>query len=1103
MAPLKTHPPIDITRGSEGALPSGYATVEFTAGLMSLATMLARGPRLMAEVWHKERFKADTLMGVASIPLAPLLQESWVDGSAPVFAIMATAKGDEVLEEKVQVGALRMTPEYQAAWELEVWKRSEEMRWRAELRERELERMAGLENEWRRREAQRDSELAGLRAEYAALEAKTRMVLAAAEEREAKLVAAEESLARRRKDLEREHGQRLTEAQAAAAAEARTAALEAEYQQFKDRQRSTPEAELARQLAASQEALQKAEERAERANKAKNGYKEQLVKLAQELGTLQRLRAAESAALLSRQQHSRAPHPRIRVHPAGAAIAQNPAPQFLPPKERDEESSNLPSLHVRALDWLQGGAGVGSASTCHHQADALSAWGQLQRRGSSAQACTAAAALCEQAAAVSVETQLPPASPQKPLLWPVLPVQPEAKRPDTVPAAAQHQRSTRAMPRQRQPAFAEHARRASANQGSVHHPQPAVNRALNQTIVQAHADSMESGSLDPLIRAAQHMTSGDVACNYVNITTAMHRIARYLSERPGRDPQAVAQFEALLEMAQQPQHLSAFQARELANVMWAVGEVKPRGGSKAVLRMLEKVEDIVSDCLPHHLTNIVATLARMRMHSPTHLLGPLLAAVQAQLADFTPRHLSNTLWALATLDADVPPELMVAMAQHVIKTSDDYAPQQLTLVVSAFAKLQPQLLRGELLSVVMSQMQHMAGKYDAQGIANSIWALAKAQAPMLSPQFMEAISLATLPLLPQFKPQELANLAWGWAKLRKGAGIRYFDTHLFEGIAQQAVAKQAAMDEQAAANLIWAYATMAYRDEALLQLVTSHMEDRIEEYTLQGVSNVAWACGVLGYTPSDSFLQCLQQRATAEFSASTQASMPSTPSAARWPSGRRARAALSVQAATNMVWAMTVFGALSWQFLEQVGAYLLSNVSKLPSSSLMQLMQAELLLRHTGRPVHGLPPAILQKAQAGWKDRGCLVEISRPGMMHLQVADVVQDLFGPDQIKLEYRDETGVTLIDIAVTEPYRIAFEVDGPSHFSSNLPYHRLGKTIMRDRLYASVGWSVISVPWFEWVLTQENPRLRREYIVKKLLQAPDVMLPPFPAADIAAAM
>lgn len=594
--PFRTEPAVDVARGSDVSLPAGQVSLEFSAGLMRLAAMLAHEPRLTAEVWHKVKFQQDTLLGVASIPLSPLLQESWVQGTAPVLAVMT--KANSQTQDRVQVGSLRMvlsleelgpavqqrphqgpedtataaaaaaaqptaslgaaahpsalptqgplagdqqaaanpvlpfqhasgptlpgntgiaggqmtasssagsglespplvalaasapaplaaapeqalkaeasetasepdrlfapdfiisqveqftnalqrqsareeeggeeegglpeaaedlademavaalsrtitsredtspgapdlqrnssgirrqssslrrpsfgrqnsdrspsgdglaradsgqgrlaSPELgqgrggspsllpqpqeqdlQAAWELEVWKNAEEVKWRAELRERELERMSGLEGEWRRREAARTAEVSKIKAHYANLDTRTRQILSATEEREKQVVALEEELARRRRDLEHEHSSRLAEAeatvrrlqadfehqvklerqlntdlqrqheqltQAKATARAECAAIEREFSEYRAAQRSTPEADLVRQLADAREQVRRTEAKAEKATAAKQSYKEQVLKLAQDLGSLQRQVAQGQAAHLSHQK---------------------------------------------------------------------------------------------------------------------------------------------------------------------------------------------------------------------------------------------------------------------------------------------------------------------------------------------------------------------------------------------------------------------------------------------------------------------------------------------------------------------------------------------------------------------------------------------------------------------------------------------------------------------------------------------------------------------------------------------------------------------------------------------------------------------------------
>jgi hypothetical protein len=49
------------------------------------------------------RLRADLLLGVATVSLSALLQECWVDGYAPVYAMMARADGSKEQQEKVQV----------------------------------------------------------------------------------------------------------------------------------------------------------------------------------------------------------------------------------------------------------------------------------------------------------------------------------------------------------------------------------------------------------------------------------------------------------------------------------------------------------------------------------------------------------------------------------------------------------------------------------------------------------------------------------------------------------------------------------------------------------------------------------------------------------------------------------------------------------------------------------------------------------------------------------------------------------------------------------------------------------------------------------------
>ena len=63
--------------------------------------------------------------------------------------------------------------------------------------------------------------------------------------------------------------------------------------------------------------------------------------------------------------------------------------------------------------------------------------------------------------------------------------------------------------------------------------------------------------------------------------------------------------------------------------------------------------------------------------------------------------------------------------------------------------------------------------------------------------------------------------------------------------------------------------------------------------------------------------------------------------------------------------------------------------------------------------------------------------------------------------------------VDIALTsrDGKRIALELDGPQHRTSNPPYRTLGSTHQRNLLLAARGWHVCSVTLEHWNQTNHN--------------------------------
>jgi hypothetical protein len=82
--------------------------------------------------------------------------------------------------------------------------------------------------------------------------------------------------------------------------------------------------------------------------------------------------------------------------------------------------------------------------------------------------------------------------------------------------------------------------------------------------------------------------------------------------------------------------------------------------------------------------------------------------------------------------------------------------------------------------------------------------------------------------------------------------------------------------------------------------------------------------------------------------------------------------------------------------------------------------------------------------------------------------------------EMEFMTADALFRIDIAFPQA-KVAVEVDGPLHFSNNtrLP---LGSTAIRRRLLEQSGWTVVSVPFFEWDPLASSKE-RQKYLTDKL--------------------
>ena len=232
-------------------------------------------------------------MGEAQQPAAAPPPPAAAETFQPMLRPKAAPAGGNDGMGMVQRDAIVHSEEYASAWEFEVWRAAEEARWRAEMKEKEIARMAFIQKEWKKRERERLLEIQKAEREVDALQKGLQKSLKAVEERERRLILAEEATTRRRKEMEREAATQALEAQTTikrakedyeckvriekeklsqagelqSIAEGRLSRLQAsfdrlerDFQDYREKVRATPESELQMRILNLQNSLRIAEE---------------------------------------------------------------------------------------------------------------------------------------------------------------------------------------------------------------------------------------------------------------------------------------------------------------------------------------------------------------------------------------------------------------------------------------------------------------------------------------------------------------------------------------------------------------------------------------------------------------------------------------------------------------------------------------------------------------------------------------------------------------------------------------------------------------------------------------------------------------------------